>query len=313
MLEEVVEQLRPQPGKRFLDGTVGLGGHSFALLERAGAGASLLGLDRDPEALELARKRLEPFGDRVALFQLRYSQFEAALDELGWDTVDGVVLDLGGSSLQLDAPERGFSFLRDGPLDMRMGSELGEPSVADLVNRASYGDLARIIGKLGEEPLAGRIARFIVRARDARPIETTLELAAVVEDAYPAKRRREGRTHPATKTFQALRMAVNKELDELDFFLRRIPDRLAPEGRIAVISFHSLEDRMVKQAFRKEASPCECPPRAPYCVCGKQPRLRVLTRKPLSPSEREVARNNRARSAKLRVAEKLAATAEAKS
>ena len=306
LLQEVLDALDPQPGGRYLDGTLGLGGHARAVLERAGEGARLLGLDRDGEALALAQERLAPFGDRVAQAQSSYSRFGDVLDELGWDLVDGVLLDLGVSSLQLDGAERGFSFLHDGPLDMRMGSAFGAAPASSLVNKGSFQRIKWVIARYGEEPLAGRIARAIVEARREEPIETTSRLAAIVERAYPAKMRAKARNHPATRTFQALRMEVNQELEELQTFLGEVPARLRAGGRIVIISFHSLEDRIVKRAFRAEAKGCVCPPRQPICTCGRLPRLEVLTRKPVTPTEDEMEANPRARSAKMRAARRLA-------
>lgn len=309
MLAEVMELLQPVPGGRYLDGTLGLGGHAEALLRSVDGQADLLGLDRDTQALAHARTRLEPFGQRVHTRHDAYSHFEEHLDDLGWDVVHGALLDLGVSSLQLDSPERGFSFLADGPLDMRMDGAGGAAPARSLVNKASVERLKEIIAELGEEPMAGRIARAIVSAREDEPIETTAQLAAIVTQAYPAKWRRTARNHPATRTFQALRMAVNAELDELSEFLSRIPERLAPGGRVVIISFHSLEDRLVKLAFREEAKGCRCPARQPVCTCGGQPRLRILTKKPLVPTEAEQSANPRSRSAKLRAAERLDAVA----
>lgn len=305
LLHEVVEWLAPREGGRYLDGTLGMGGHSEAILTAAGKGAHLVGLDRDEQALDLAARRLERFGESVSLFHVPFSRFEDALDDLGWEKVDGAVLDLGVSSLHLDEADRGFSFTKDGPLDMRMDPSSGLPPARAVVNTYSHGDLARIIRVYGEDPLAGRIAGAILRARGEEAIETTLQLAKIVEQAYPAKMRATARTHPATRTFQALRIAVNRELDELDEFLRRILDRLNPGGRVAIISFHSLEDRAVKRAFRDEARDCVCPKTQPICTCEGYPRIRVLTRKPQLPTEEEMAANPRSRSAKLRVAEKL--------
>ena len=305
LLHEVMHYLAPRPGGRYLDGTVGLGGHSMALLEASGGRAELIGLDRDPEALARASERLAGFAG-VRLLNLRYSRFAEALAEAGWDGLDGALLDLGVSSLQLDEPERGFSFLADGPLDMRMGTADGAAPASSLVNRASFERLRELIGRLGEEPLCGRIARFIVSEREKQPFETTRQLAECVERAYPAKMRATARRHPATRTFQALRMAVNQELEELEAFLADIVDHLRPGGRVAVISFHSLEDRLVKRAFRDEEKGCLCPPRQPSCTCGRVARLRVLTRKPVVPGEDECLANPRARSAKLRAAERLA-------
>lgn len=309
LLREVVELLAPRPGIRILDATAGLGGHIGGLLEAVGGQAWVLGLDRDREALNQAERHLARYGDRVRLVRTRYSRFPMALEEAGWETVDAVLLDAGMSSLQLDTPRRGFGFLVDGPLDMRMGAEDGGESAEGLVNRASFARLREIIRDWGEDPQAGRIARAIVAAREEAPITTTARLAEVVAAAYPAKWRATARQHPATRTFQALRMAVNEELQELEGFLRTIPDYMAPGGRVAVISFHSLEDRLVKRAFRHEATGCVCPREQVVCVCGHKARFRILTKKPLTAGEAEIAANPRARSAKLRVAERLADSA----
>jgi 16S rRNA (cytosine1402-N4)-methyltransferase len=304
LAREILELLDVKPGARVLDATVGLGGHARAILA-AVPDAQLLGLDRDERALEEAAARLGEFAGRVKLVRQRFGEFPAALEEIGWDGVDAVLADLGVSSMQLDDPERGFSFLADGPLDMRMGAADGLAPAARLVNKASFEELRRIIGEYGEDPMAGRIARAIKSAREKAPIETTARLAAVVEAAYPAKWRALARNHPATRTFQALRMAVNRELEELAAFLGRIVGYLRPGARLAVISFHSLEDRMVKHAFRREAAGCVCPPEAARCVCRGLPRLTILTKKPVTAAADEVAANPRSRSAKLRAAERL--------
>ncbi|QJB55392.1 16S rRNA (cytosine(1402)-N(4))-methyltransferase RsmH [Pseudodesulfovibrio sp. zrk46] len=309
LLHEVIEWLRPKAGGRYMDGTLGMGGHSLALMQAAGGKAELCGLDRDKMALGLATKRLEEFADVAHLFHLPFSEFEEALDELGWDEIDGAVLDLGVSSLQLDEAERGFSFIHDGPLDMRMNPDAGE-SAADLVNTLKHGDLARIIRVYGEDPLAGKIASAILKARDKEEITRTLQLAEIVRLAYPPKMRHTARNHPATRTFQGLRIAVNRELEELEYYLKTIVGRLKPGGRVAIISFHSLEDRAVKHAFRDAAKGCKCPPHQLHCTCGGVPEVKVLTKKPQLPSEDEMKVNSRSRSAKLRVAEKLATDGE---
>jgi len=303
LLEESMELLAPQEGGRYLDGTVGLGGHSEAILRH---GAWLCGLDRDQSALELAGGRLSVFGERARLFFLPFSEFADALDELGWGEVDGMLLDIGVSSMQIDTAERGFSFTADGPLDMRMNPESGKPSAWHLVNRERPENLKRIIAELGEEPQAGRIARFIAEERQKNPIDSTLQLAALVERAYPPAWRAKARNHPATRTFQALRMTVNDELGELRRFLERALSRLRVGGRLAVITFHSLEDRMVKHAMRQWAQECLCPRHLPRCVCRHAPEARILTKKPLCASREEVAGNPRASSAKLRAIEKTA-------
>ena len=315
LLQETIDALAPRAGGRYLDGTLGMGGHAFALLERAAsmgeAPAQLCGLDRDTEALELARHRLAPFGDNVHFFHLRYSQFAQALDSLGWDMLDGALIDIGVSSLQIDSPERGFSFHADGPLDMRMDQQgLDDRPVSELVNRARMEELKNLIATYGEEPQAGRIAAAIVRARQIKPFQTTRELASVVEQAYPAAWRARARNHPATRTFQALRMAVNDELGELERFLDAILTRLRPGGRLAVISFHSLEDRVVKHRMKTWAQGCICPKSLPVCVCHHQPEVRILTPRPVQAGDEELARNPRASSAKLRAVEKLATAPE---
>lgn len=320
LLEEVLDALAPRPGGRYVDGTLGLAGHSAALMERAGGQALLCGLDRDPQALERAAGRLAPWGDRCRLFASTFDQINAALDELGWDTADGFLLDLGVSSLQLDVAERGFSLHGDGPLDMRMdmgslphpGADPRNASAKSLINRADMSTLKHIIAEYGEDPQAGRIARAIVDARNRSPIETTAQLADIVYRAYPAKWRATGRNHPATRTFQAVRMVVNDELGQLERFLDAVLPRLAVGGRIAIIAFHSLEDRAVKQRFRRWSTDCLCPPHLPRCVCGHQAEVKLITRKPIVPSKDEIARNPRAASARLRVAEKLPATGVAR-
>ncbi|MFK4766054.1 16S rRNA (cytosine(1402)-N(4))-methyltransferase RsmH [Desulfobaculum sp. SPO524] len=303
--DEVIEHLAPRPGGRYLDGTLGMGGHTEAILDAAGGKAEVVGCDRDAQALALAQERLDRFGDKVHFAHCRFSQFERALDEFGWNELDGALVDIGVSSLQIDDPERGFSFLEDGPLDMRMGT-LGDSETASaIVNRAHVDRLKQIIGRYGEEPMGGRIARAIEEARAKKPIETTLELAAIVEGAYPAKMRAKSRLHPATRTFQALRMEVNQELRELEDFLERVVPYLKPGARLQVISFHSLEDRIVKRFFQREAKGCLCPREQVMCICGHSPQVKILTRKPVTAKDEELAVNSRSRSAKLRVAEKL--------
>jgi len=293
----VVEWLRPRPGAHLVDATVGLGGHAAALLA-ASPGTTLLGLDRDPEALARARARLAAVADRVVLRHASYADLEAVLEGLGWDGADAVLLDLGVSSLQLDVPERGFTFRAEGPLDMRM-DPTAPTTAADVVNASSEAELARILAEYGEERRARAVARAIVRAR---PLRTTRELADVVGRVLG--RGRPG-LHPATRTFQALRIAVNDELAELDRFLAGGWRVLRPGGRLAVLAYHSLEDRRVKEAFRRWAVGCLCPPRVSPCTCGWSAKVRVLTRRPLRPSAEEIARNPRSRSARLRVVERL--------
>ena len=303
LLEEVLEFLALRDGGRYLDGTVGLGGHAEAILRH---GTWLCGLDQDRRALELAGGRLSVFGERARLFLLPFSEFTSALDEIGWDEVDGMLLDIGVSSMQLDTPDRGFSFTSDGPLDMRMNPHPGKTSAWHLVNQARPDVLKRIIAELGEDPQAGRIARRIAEERQKSPIDSTRQLAALVERAYPPAWRAKARNHPATRTFQALRMTVNDELGELQRFLDTALSRLRIGGRLAVITFHSLEDRMVKHIMRHWAQGCICPRHLPRCVCHHVPEARLLTKKPVRAKAEEVANNPRASSAKLRAVEKIA-------
>ena len=308
LLPQVLEALAPRAGGRYLDGTLGMAGHAEALLHAA-PDSELCGLDRDADALTKARERLSPFvagPKRAHFFHLRYSQFEDALAQLGWDKLDGALIDIGVSSMQLDMAERGFSFHGDGPLDMRMDQNPDQASAWQWVNRERFEVLKDIITRYGEDPQAGRIARAIVDARQKAPIETTGQLADIVYKAYPAAWRAKARNHPATRTFQALRMAVNDELGELQIFLDKILGRLRVGGRLVVITFHSLEDRMVKQAMRHWSEGCRCPRHVPRCVCGHEPEVRVLCKKPLTANAEEVRANPRASSAKLRAAEKIA-------
>lgn len=305
LLAETLAALSPRSGGRYLDGTLGMGGHTEAILAAA-TGSEVCGLDRDTEALDLARERLIPFEGRTHFFHSRYSEFEQALKTLGWSSVDGALLDIGVSSMQLDTSGRGFSFNSDGPLDMRMDQRSSGPSAWHWVNRESFVRLKECIAELGEDPQAGRIARAIVDARQKTPIDTTAELAALVERAYPAAWRAKGRRHPATRTFQALRMAVNNELGELRHFLDSILSWLPVGGRLVIITFHSLEDRMVKQAMRHWAEGCRCPRHLPVCVCKHEPEVRILNKKPIQATEEELALNPRAASAKLRSVEKIA-------
>ncbi|MBN2448754.1 MAG: 16S rRNA (cytosine(1402)-N(4))-methyltransferase RsmH [Lentisphaeria bacterium] len=303
LVEEAVAHLAHAGVRRILDGTVGCGGHGLALL-RACPDASLLGMDRDDEALAQAAARLAVFGERVHLVRDVYSRMGAHAEALGWRTVDAVLLDIGVSSPQIDTPGRGFSFRADGPLDMRMDRR-DRLTAAGIVNTWPVEELARIFREYGEERHAGRVARAIVARRAERPWARTGELAELIGGVVGWC----GGLPPATRCFQALRIAVNRELDELDAGLTAGVDLLSPGARIGVISFHSLEDRMVKQRFRHEASSCICPPGLPVCMCGKVARLRLLTRKPVRPAAAECAANPRAASARLRVAERLAAPA----
>jgi 16S rRNA (cytosine1402-N4)-methyltransferase len=300
LLAEVLALLQPSRGGVFVDATLGLGGHAEALL-LASPALRLVGIDRDPEALALARDRLAPFGDRLVTVHGRHEEIARHLDDLGIRSVDGVLADLGVSSLQLDRPERGFSFMRDGPLDMRMDRD--GRTAADLVASLSAEELFRVFRDYGEEPRAGAVARAIVEAREKAPIRTTGELQRIVAKA--AGRQEKGR-NPATRVFQALRIATNREIVELHRFLDDTIERLALGGRLAVLSYHSLEDRTVKATFVEGAASCSCPPSFPVCVCSRRRVLELLTRKPLRPSDEEVQRNPRSRSARLRAAEKVA-------
>jgi len=289
--------LAPERGGLFVDATVGAGGHAEALLD-AGPGVRLLGLDRDPDALAAARIRLARFRERVELRRADFGDLDAVLSD--FPAPAGVLADLGVSSMQLDRAERGFSFRRDGPLDMRMGQS--GRSAADVVATASVEELTRIFREFGEERMAGKIARGIVAERARGPITTTRHLARVVAEQKGSREK----IDPATRVFQALRIEVNQELVALARFLAAAVARMQQGGRVAVISYHSLEDRMVKEAFRRESGVCLCPPRLPACVCGARKALEVLTRRAIRPSDAEIERNPRSRSARLRAAEKLA-------
>jgi len=300
MLYECMDALAIKPDGVYVDGTVGGAGHSSEIASRLTTGR-LIALDKDPDAIAAATERLAPFGCATVV-QSDFADIPDVLDRLGIAGIDGVLLDLGVSSHQLDDASRGFSYHEEAPLDMRM-SRSG-PSAYDLVNTASGEELARILYQYGEEKFASRIVNHIVSARTEHPIETTTELAEIVKAAVPAAARRE-QGHPARKTFQALRIAVNGELDRLSEALDRAFDRLLPGGRFAVITFHSLEDRMVKQRFAEYTKGCTCPPDFPVCVCGKKPRGSLVNRKPIEPCAEELEQNRRSRSAKLRTIEKL--------
>ncbi len=304
MLEQVLSFLQPRLGGDILDGTLGGGGHAAALLEASRGRGRLLGLDRDPRALPVARQRLAPFVGQHVIVQANFSQAAAVLRGLGWAGVDGILLDLGFSSLQVEDGGRGFSFLRPGPLDMRMDQSGGQ-SAADIVNSSSEEELRRILQEYGEERAARAIARAILQERAHGPIVTTTMLAKIIERSVhrPARHQRP-RIHAATQTFQALRIAVNQELQHLALFLREGYTLLRPGGRIVVLAYHSLEDRLVKAAFRRWASACICPPQLQICACDWEPQVRVLTPKPLTPTSQEVMDNTRARSARLRVVER---------
>lgn len=300
LLNEVLEALEPnRPDGTLVDATLGLGGHSEALLERY-PNVRLIGIDRDPQALEKSKERLGRFGDRVSLVRGRHETLIDILKQSEVPAVSGILADLGVSSMQLDDPSRGFSFRFEGPLDMRMGSE--GASAADLVNTADEHELARIIRNWGEEPMAKRIAHAIVTARAEERIETTSRLSEVIRTV---KKPRYNEIDPATLTFQALRIATNEELTGLDAFCTDAASVLEPGARLAIISFHSLEDRIVKRAFRRLEGECTCPPGMPVCGCGATSVIRSLTGRPVTAGEEEEKRNPRARSAKLRVAERV--------
>jgi len=300
LLHEVNEILEPERGGFFVDVTLGAGGHAEALLERAPA-VRVLGVDRDPQALALARQRLSRFADRIELLEEDFGNLDQILGR--FPPADGILADLGVSSMQLDRPERGFSFRRDGPLDMRMGAS--GRTAADIVSTASAKELTRILRDYGEERMAAKIVRGIVEERALGPINSTRHLARIVARAKGTRER----IDPATRVFQALRIEVNQELVALSCFLAAAINRMNAGGRLAVISYHSLEDRMVKEAFRRESGVCLCPPRLPGCVCGARRVLKLLTRRPVVPTEAERRRNPRSRSARLRAAEKIQETA----
>ena len=297
LYKTIITALQPETGGLYIDGTLGAGGHSAGILETSAPDGQLLGMDLDPQALALARETLAPFGERAHIVEASYTQMRTEADRLGWQAVDGILLDFGVSSMQLDTPERGFSFLHDGPLDMRFSPQ-ASLSAAELVNTLDEAGLADIIYQYGEERLSRKIARAII---NNRPLHTTRALADLIQKHIG----RPERNHPATRTFQALRIAVNGELDSIKTVLPLALDLLKPGGRLAVISFHSLEDRLVKEYFRREGADCICPPRQPVCTCGHKASLKEMNRKVIEADEIERQTNPRARSAKLRIAEKL--------
>lgn len=302
LLQEAVDALNIRPDGIYLDGTLGGAGHSREIVRRLTTGR-LICVDRDPMALEAAKDRLAPWYEHVALIHGNFSDLDGILDRLQIPAVDGMLFDLGVSSPQLDEAGRGFSYMADAPLDMRM--DPGDRVTArEIVNDWPQDELRRILYAYGEERYAPQIAAAIVRRRAEQPIETTLELVDVIRSGMPAKALRE-KQHPAKRSFQAIRIAVNDELSAVDRMMQAAPGRLRPGGRLAVITFHSLEDRIVKAAMAQAAKGCTCPPEFPVCVCGKKPQIRLVTHKPILASEEELEQNPRARSAKLRVAEKL--------
>jgi 16S rRNA (cytosine1402-N4)-methyltransferase len=298
LYHEILQALQPKNEGYYVDCTVGAGGHALGILNASRPEGKLLGFDLDPQALALARETLAPHEQRVLLVQRSYTQLNKTLQEIQWHLVNGIVLDLGVSSMQFDTPERGFSFRADAPLDMRFSPSQQE-SAAEIINTYSEAELAEIIFRYGEERASRQIAKAIVRER---PIRTTTELATLISATLHRKHQR---VHPATRTFQALRIAVNDELGAIENVLPQAIDALAPGGRLAVISFHSLEDRLVKRYFRRESKDCICPPRQPVCTCEHQAHITEITRKPIRPGDEEIAENPRARSARLRVVEKL--------
>lgn len=304
LLPEVLALLAVQPGQVVVDGTVGGGGHAEKLCERVGPTGKVIALDRDPEALAQAEKRLAPYRDRLTLIHDNFARLGAVLDGLAIEKIDAVLLDLGTSGHQLKSAGRGFGFSQEGPLDMRM-DPAETRGAKDLLQELTLAELEQNLRRAGETRFARPIARAIIQHREAgRPLQTTAELARLVEQVIP-RRAWPRQIHPATKTFLALRLLVNREIESLEQGLRQIPDRLKPGGRVCVLSYHSLEDQVVKNFFREQSKGCSCPPDFPVCRCGGKPRLRLLTRRPLRPGPEEIKRNPRARSARLRAAEKI--------
>lgn len=300
LLNECIDNLNIRPDGIYVDGTMGGGGHSLEIAKRLTTGR-LICIDQDPNAHEAAGKRLAEYKDRITFVRDNFGNIKSILDSLGIEKIDGMLLDIGVSSHQLDEAERGFSYQQDAPLDMRMNPD--RPfSAYDVVNGYDEDELDRVIFTYGEERWARRIAQFIVKEREAKPIETTGELVDIIKKAVPKGARKDG-PHPAKRTFQAIRIEVNGELEVLQRAIDDVAARLAVGGRLCIITFHSLEDRIVKEAFRKQKNPCICPPQFPVCVCGKKPLGRVITRKPILPSKEELEDNPRSRSAKLRVLE----------
>lgn len=303
LLQEVIEGLNIRPGGIYVDGTLGGAGHSFEIASRLLDGGRLIGIDRDEDAIKAASEKLMPFGSRVTIVRGNYEAAREIINSLGIEKIDGMLLDLGVSSYQLDSAERGFSYRENAPLDMRMDQR--DPVTAyDVVNSYTEQELYRIIRDYGEDRFAKNIAKHIVNERKKKPVETTFELSEIIKAAIPA-RMREGGGHPAKKTFQAIRIEVNRELDILKEGIGGFIDLLNPGGRLAIISFHSLEDRIVKTAFKEAENPCICPDGFPVCVCGRKPKGFVVTRKPIVSGEEELEDNLRAHSAKLRIFERI--------
>lgn len=303
LLEETVESLNIQPEGIYVDGTLGGGGHAYEVCRRLGPHGKLIGIDQDEEAIQAAGLRLAEFGDMVTIVRSNYVSIEEILKSLNIEKVNGIVLDLGVSSHQLDTPQRGFSYKADAPLDMRMDIR-NKLTAKDIVNTYEEMELYRMIRDYGEDKFAKNIAKHIVRARQDKSIETTGELTEIIKAAIPAKVRMNA-GHPAKKTFQAIRIELNRELDVLNDSIDKMIDLLADKGRFSIITFHSLEDRIVKTRFKNNENPCTCPPDFPVCVCGKKSKGRVITRKPIVPGDRELENNKRAKSSKLRVFERI--------
>ena len=303
MLEQCVKGLDIRPNGIYVDGTLGGGGHSGAICRSLDERGTLIGIDRDRDALNVSSERLKEYKCQKYFVQSNYSDIKQMLSELKIEKVDGALLDLGVSSFQLDNPQRGFSYINDAPLDMRMSQD-DDFTAYDIVNDYDRNELIRVIGRYGEERWASRIADFIVKIRSDKPIESTYELVDVIKQAIPASARRTG-PHPAKRTFQAIRIEVNDELSQLERAVEEFCDILAPGGRLCIITFHSLEDRIVKEIFSRRANPCTCPREFPICACGKKADIKKITGKPFVPDAEETEENPRARSAKLRIAEKI--------
>lgn len=303
LLDETIEALNIRPDGIYADGTLGGAGHSSEICRRLGNGGRLIGIDQDGDAIKAATERLSDFGQMVTIVRDNYVNMPSVLNDLGINGVDGILLDLGVSSYQLDTEERGFSYQHEAPLDMRM-DDRNPMTAADIVNGYSLQELARVIREYGEDRFAQNIAKHICAEREKAPIETTVQLAEIVRQAIPMKMRVTG-GHPAKRTFQAIRIELNRELTVLNDSIGNMIDILNPGGRLCIITFHSLEDRIVKEAFRKAENPCTCPPGFPVCVCGKISRGKVITRKPILPGEEEMKENRRSESAKLRVFERV--------
>ena len=302
LLYETVDQLNIKPDGIYVDGTLGGGGHSYEIASRLSDKGRLIGIDQDEDAIKAASERLKPFMDRVTIVRNNYCNMDKVLDELSVDKVDGIMLDLGVSSYQLDTAERGFTYNVDAKLDMRM-DQRQEVTARDIVNDYSEYDLYRIIRDYGEDRFAKNIAKHIVAARQKKPIETTFELNEIIKAAIPMKVRATG-GHPSKRTYQAIRIELNRELEVLENSIDMMIDRLNKEGRLCIITFHSLEDRIVKVRYKNNENPCTCPPSFPTCVCGKKSKGKVITRKPIIPSEEELEENSRSKSSKLRVFER---------